>query len=202
MLPIKLEIKNFLAYRSPDVIRFDGVHLACLTGMNGAGKSSLLDAMTYALWGKARAGASGEELIHQGQGDMYIQLDFEQEGIIYQVVRRRARKTSTGSLELFSLNADGTRNNMNQGSIRATQAKIDEIIKIGYDTFVDSAFIQQGKADSFTLKPPGERKKMLARRWVTRNAPMIRALAEEIKAGDRSSFRQYEILAGPIPELG
>ncbi|MBK8032006.1 MAG: SMC family ATPase [Chloroflexi bacterium] len=162
MLPIKLEIKNFLAYRSPDVIRFDGVHLACLTGMNGAGKSSLLDAMTYALWGKARAGASGEELIHQGQGDMYIQLDFEQEGIIYQVVRRRARKTSTGSLELFSLNADGTRNNMNQGSIRATQAKIDEIIKIGYDTFVDSAFIQQGKADSFTLKPPGERKKMLA----------------------------------------
>jgi len=163
MLPIKLEIKNFLAYRSPDVIRFDGVHLACLTGTNGAGKSSLLDAMTYALWGKARAGASGEELIHQGQNDMYIQLDFEQEGIIYQVVRRRTRKTGgSGSLELFSLNTDGTRNNMNQGSMRATQVKIDEIIKIGYDTFVDSAFIQQGRADSFTLKPAGERKKMLA----------------------------------------
>lgn len=162
MLPIKLEIKNFLAYRSPDVIRFDGVHLACLTGMNGAGKSSLLDAMTYALWGKARGGASGEELIHQGQIDMYVQLDFEQEGVTYQVVRRRTRKGSgAGSLELFALNPDGTRTNMNQGSMRATQSKIDEIIKINYDTFIDSAFIQQGRADSFTLKPPGERKKML-----------------------------------------
>jgi len=164
MLPIRLEIKNFLAYRSPDPIRFDGIHLACLTGMNGAGKSSLLDAITYALWGKARGNNKNlEDLIHQGQNDMHVQLDFEQEGITYQVVRKRTRKAGgSGSLEMFSVNEDGTRNNMNQGSTRATQAKIDEIIKLNYETFVDSAFIQQGRADSFTLKPAGERKKMLA----------------------------------------
>ncbi len=59
-----------------------------------------------------------------------------------------------------------------------------------------------GQADAIKAIPMTDRKKMLARRWITRNAPMIRALAEEIKSGDRSSFRQYEILAGPIPELG
>ena len=37
MIPIRLELKNFLPYRSPDPIYFDGIHLACLTGQNGAG---------------------------------------------------------------------------------------------------------------------------------------------------------------------
>ena len=80
MLPIRLEIKNFLAYRSPEPLRFDGIHLACLTGANGAGKSSLLDAITWALWGKARA-RRDEELVHMGQNDMYVLLEFEQEGL-------------------------------------------------------------------------------------------------------------------------
>jgi len=46
MLPIRLELRNFLAYRNPDPLNFKDIDLACLTGPNGAGKSSLLDAMT------------------------------------------------------------------------------------------------------------------------------------------------------------
>src|SRR5512144_1989805 len=91
MLPVRLELHNFLAYRTPPSIRFDGVHLACLTGPNGAGKSSLLDAITWALWGRARA-KRDDEMIHQGQSDMLVQLDFEQEGIIYRVIRKRSRR--------------------------------------------------------------------------------------------------------------
>ena len=55
MLPTRLEIHNFLAYRAPEPIVFAGIELACLTGQNGVGKSSILDAITWALWGKARA---------------------------------------------------------------------------------------------------------------------------------------------------
>ncbi|NJO83701.1 MAG: AAA family ATPase [Blastochloris sp.] len=91
MLPIRLEIRNFIAYRSPDPVVFEGVHLACLTGPNGAGKTSLLDAITWALWGKARA-RRDEEMIHMGQADMYVQLDFEQEGLLFRVVRKRTRR--------------------------------------------------------------------------------------------------------------
>jgi hypothetical protein len=43
---------------------------------------------------------------------------------------------------------------------------------------------------------------MMARRYITRNAEKIRALAAEICSGDKSSFKEYEILAGPVPELG
>lgn len=66
----------------------------------------------------------------------------------------------------------------------------------------NAAVANNGQADAIKTIPMAERKLMVARRWVKRNAPMIRALAEEIKAVDKSSFGQYEILAGPIPELG
>ena len=52
MVPIKLKLRNFMAYRETE-LDFRGIHLAVLTGENGAGKSSLLDAITWALWGKA-----------------------------------------------------------------------------------------------------------------------------------------------------
>jgi len=47
-----------------------------------------------------------------------------------------------------------------------------------------------------------ERKRMVARRYITRNAAQIKAWAEQITSGDKSSFREYEVLAGPVPEIG
>jgi hypothetical protein len=44
-----------------------------------------------------------------------------------------------------------------------------------------------------------QRKAMMARRYVTRNAPKIAALAEGICAGDKSTFANYEALVGPVP---
>ncbi len=161
MLPIRLEIKNFLAYRAPDPVRFDGIHLACLTGPNGAGKSSLLDAITWVLWGKARA-RRDDELVHLGQADMLVQLDFEQEGLIYRVVRKRSRGRSTATLDLIALDADGTPNVISEPSMRATQDKINRLLNLDYETFVHSAFLQQGKADAFTTKTPRERKQILS----------------------------------------
>nr|MCU0480979.1 SMC family ATPase [Anaerolineae bacterium] len=161
MIPIRLEIKNFLPYRSPEPIIFDGIHLACLTGTNGAGKSSILDAITWALWGRAR-GKRDDDLVHLGQTDMQVQLDFYQEGTVYRVLRRRAKgKTSTGDLTLMAKQPDGRFLTMESG-LRNAQPRINSLLRLDYDTFVNSAFLQQGKADSFTTKAPAERKKVLA----------------------------------------
>lgn len=161
MLPIRLELKNFLPYGSCDPVRFEGIHLACLTGPNGAGKSSLLDAITWALWGKARA-RSDEDLIHQGQQDMYVQLDYEQEGLIYRVIRRRSRKNrSAGTLDLLVQDEYGQFHLISEASMRATQDRINHLLRLDYETFVNSAFLQQGKADAFTTRTPKERKQIL-----------------------------------------
>lgn len=163
MIPIRLELHNFMPYRAPDPIIFDGIELACLTGRNGAGKSSILDAVTWSLWGKARA-KRPDELIHLGQNDMQVQLDFEQEGILYRVLRRRARKgrSSTGSLDLMILREDDAPLIINEVTVRDTQTKINDILRLDYDTFVNSAFLQQGRADAFTVKTPAERKRILS----------------------------------------
>jgi exonuclease SbcC len=162
MLPIRLEIRNFLAYRSPDPLYFDGIHLACLTGANGAGKSSLLDAITWALWGKARA-RRDEEMIHLGQQDMSVLLDFAHEGGHYRVWRQRTRKSGgQGRLDFFSIDAAGELTTLTGESVRATQSDINRLLRLDYETFINSAFLQQGKADAFTVKAPAERKKLLS----------------------------------------
>lgn len=162
MIPVRLEMRNFLPYRAPDPVRFEGIHLACLTGSNGAGKSSILDAITWALWGQARA-KRDEDLIHQGQDDMHVILDFNQEGIQYRVIRRRSRskRSSTGTLDLLVRSPDGNYTTLNEPSMRATQDKLNNLLQLDYETFVHSAFLQQGKADAFTTQTPARRKQIL-----------------------------------------
>ncbi|MDE2749631.1 MAG: SMC family ATPase [Chloroflexota bacterium] len=162
MLPTRLELRNFLAYRAPAPIVFDGIELACLTGGNGVGKSSILDAITWALWGRARA-KRDEELIHLGQNEMQVEIDFEQEGLRYRVIRRRSRAgRGRGALDLLAFDKEGFPRLINEEGSRRTQAKINEILRLDYETFAHSAFLQQGRADAFTLKTAAERKRILA----------------------------------------
>jgi exonuclease SbcC len=197
MLPIALTLKNFLAYRSPQPVRFEGIHLACLTGPNGAGKSSLLDAITWALWGEARAKDS--ELIHSGQDDMSVQLDFQHGTSTYRVLRKRTRR-GTPTLQFFAHGESGANEltDLTEGSIRATQEAITRLIRLDYRTFVASAFLQQGKADAFTVMPPRERKDVLAKML-----DLSRFDAYEKAA--REKARQYdsevELDAGRIGEI-
>lgn len=165
MLPVRLEIRNFLAYRSPEPLIFDGVHLACLTGPNGAGKSSLLDAMTWALWGRART-RSDDDLIHQGQSEMMVQLDFLQGDNRYRVVRKRqmgkTARQGRSTLDLFAWDEDKqTWQSLTASTIRETDKKIGDLLHLDYETFIHSAFLQQGRADAFTVKPPAQRKDIL-----------------------------------------
>ena len=52
MIPLKLTLSNFLCYReNVPPLNFNGVHVACICGSNGHGKSALLDSITWALWG-------------------------------------------------------------------------------------------------------------------------------------------------------
>ena len=64
MIPIRLELTNFLSYRETTVLDFDGLDLACIAGHNGAGKSSLLDAITWALFGKSRS-KSDDDIVNR-----------------------------------------------------------------------------------------------------------------------------------------
>src|SRR5438132_4668216 len=79
------------------VLDLNGIKLACLSGENGAGKSALLGAITWALWGKARERVSDDELISQGTSEMEVEYEFALGEADYRVVRKRSRKGSKGN---------------------------------------------------------------------------------------------------------
>ena len=165
MLPISLSLSNFLSYRdAAPTLHLEGIRVACLCGPNGNGKSALLDAVTWALWGKAR-GQRHEQLLHHGQTEMQVELVFDVGSERYRVSRRysQARRNPQSSLELAVQTADGEFRPITGDTIRTTEAQIERIINMDYGTFVNSAFLVQGRADEFTMATPGVRKEVLAK---------------------------------------
>ena len=163
MIPIKLSLRNFMCYRGAS-LSFDGIHVACLCGDNGNGKSALLDAMTWALWGKSRA-KTDDELIHLGMTDMEVEFDFAVDKERYRVIRKcsraKARRAVPPILEFQVAAGDGFRS-ISGNSIRETEHKIVDTLRMGYDTFINSAYLVQGRADEFTKNDPRRRKQVLA----------------------------------------
>ena len=165
MIPLKLSVRNFLCYRD-DVPPLDlrGVHVACLCGANGHGKSALLDAMTWCLWGQARTGSQNfNDLIAFGETECRVELEFLARDQTYRAVRRR-RSAGQGrtELDLFVLDDAGESRAMTGNSVRETNSRIQRIVGMDHNTFVNTAFLQQGRSDEFTRKSPSDRKAVLA----------------------------------------
>lgn len=159
MTPRRLTLHNFLSYVDATV-NFDGIRVACLAGANGHGKSALLDAMTYAVWGQGRKATGtispAEGLMRTGTKSMSVTLEFLCSGVGYRI--RRGYSNRSGTLEFWAL----PDTNLSGPSIKVTQDAIDKTLRMSYDTFVNSAFILQGRADEFTTRSPGERKAVLS----------------------------------------
>jgi len=170
MIPYKLQLKNFLSY-GPDLqtIDFSYYHLICLSGKNGHGKSALLDAITWVLWGQARKvvgnAQAAQGLLHLGQTQMLVIFDFEFNGQRYRV-RREYMQTygkPIASLEFGIFDADANAlMPLTDKTIRATQKKIERTLRLDFETFINSAFLRQGNANEFSKKSPKDRKKILA----------------------------------------
>lgn len=170
MIPYELTLHNFMCYRGtlPPLL-FDGLHVACLSGENGAGKSSLLDAMTWALWGKARM--SDDDLIAQGESEMLVDFTFLLNQQRYRVIRRRQRgkttrsgRTSAGksSVDFQVYDEHKGWRSLSESGINETNQAIQQVLRMRYETFINASFLLQGRADEFTRKTPGERKQVLA----------------------------------------
>ncbi|WP_310415417.1 exonuclease subunit SbcC [Chamaesiphon sp. OTE_8_metabat_110] len=159
MIPLQLSLKNFLSY-SEASLDFTGLHTACICGANGAGKSSLLEGITWAIWGECRA-VSEDDAISNGAMDVRVDFTFGMHGETCRIIRTRQRD-GNGALEFQIQTSGGQFRTLTQKGIRSTQALIDDYLKIDYETFINSAYLRQGKADEFMRKKPTDRKQILA----------------------------------------
>lgn len=176
MIPLYLSLSGFLSYCDPVELDFTPFELACIAGPNGAGKSSLLDAITWALFGQARK--RDDALINTHSTAASVCLVFLYEENIYRVQRIKPRE-KTAMLE-FHILQDGGRSAQPAGrtscdgwktgpwkplterTLRETEDRIQQVLRLDYDTFVNASFFLQGKADQFTQHRPGDRKRILS----------------------------------------
>ncbi len=159
MIPIRLTLSGFLSYRDPVEIDFTAFDLACISGANGAGKSSLLDAITWVLFGQARK--RDDSLVNLQATAAEVSLVFTYENNTYRVLRARPRG-KTGVLEFHIQQTNGSWKPLSERTQVDTQARIQETLRLDYETFINAAFFLQGKADQFTTETPTRRKQMLS----------------------------------------
>lgn len=169
MVPLKLELKNFLSYGELQSIDFSKHNLICLSGKNGHGKSAILDAITWAIWGQARKPGGvvkpDESLLRLGQTKMFVILELKIDQQLYRIRREFVKSLSKGiaNLEFFIYSQAQGYMPVTEKTIRQTQRKIDAILKIDYETFTNSSFLRQGNSGEFSKKSPRERKLLLTK---------------------------------------
>ena len=119
--------------------------------------------MTWALWGRAWA-RRDDELIALGEAEMWVDFEFGLGPQRYRVWRQRSKKgRGQTDLHLYVWNAAAEDwQLLDEGGVNERQAQIIRTLRMEYDTFVNSAFLLQGRADSFTVKTATERKQILA----------------------------------------
>ena len=169
MIPRRLRLRNFLSYRDCE-LDFSPLHLATLAGKNGDGKSALLDAITWALWGEAR-GRVEDDRIRHGADDMRVELDFDVDSDRYRVIRKRTRERrdvsgkrirgGVGSVEFFQIDSQGGLRPITGGTSRETQAELNRRVHMDHQTFINSVFLVQGRSNEFTVQTPSRRKEVL-----------------------------------------
>ncbi|MGB1892009.1 MAG: AAA family ATPase [Candidatus Latescibacterota bacterium] len=171
MIPISLSLHNFLSYgENVPPLDFTQFHVACLSGDNGHGKSAMLDAITYALWGEARKGQHERKpddgLLRIGASEMRVEFCFALDEQQFRVLRSYRRRSSRGSaqldLQIFDIESLSYRSLSEGDSLTRTQKRINQLLNLDYETFSNSAFIVQGRADAFTEKNARQRKAILS----------------------------------------
>ena len=159
MRPLRLELEGFTSYREHVEIDFDGLDLFVISGPTGSGKSSLVDAIAYALYGRVpRVGSEIKDCIAQGLDRMWVALEFAVGDQRYRVFRSTShRGQSTAQLER---RRDGAWVAL-EGRAQAVNECVKQLVGLDYDAFTRSVLLPQGQFQLFLAGEPQQRRRVL-----------------------------------------
>ena len=159
MVPLYLRLLNFISHEDTE-LSLDKIRAACIVGINGAGKTSISDAMLYALYGQTSRGRDNN-LVRLGETEMAVIFDFEQSGRHYRVIRKKSKIGRGKNItELYLLNGQGTPEPIATGD--AAKERILQILNRDFDTFTSSSFLLQGQGEKLITAKPTERLKIVS----------------------------------------
>ncbi|MBD1890525.1 SMC family ATPase [Coleofasciculus sp. FACHB-SPT9] len=156
MRPIKLTLEGFTSFRTHQSLDFSTLDLFSITGLTGAGKSSLLDAITYALYGKVARKSNIDELVSQGASELKVEFQFSVQQTEYKVVRTWRYRPSTPVTKCL---LEKLQNGKWQPCDRTV--KVEDILRMDFDTFTRVIVLPQGQFDEFLKGNAPKRRELL-----------------------------------------
>jgi len=167
MIPLKLTLSGFMSYHEPQTLDFQGDSLWVLVGKNASGKSSIFDAIVFALFNVSRIGKTHhDELINHKSDTAEIIFDFAVGPKTYRVNRTITKKGTTYQASVLLPQPDGSHS---PHSIPGTHKKdgfekwIETDLGLNYEIFVTSVLLQQGNAEVFLNAETNKRYDVLSK---------------------------------------
>lgn len=151
----RLHLVNFLGHEDTD-LDLRSVHMAAITGSVGAGKTSLIEALTWAPWGESRA-STLDRLIRDGADSCSVTVEMTVEGMPLVITRSKAR----GRDATLSLSVNGEPLGTEHTSAE-TRAEIVRRIGVDFRALKAGPFMLYKDADSLMAATPRDRKDLLA----------------------------------------
>lgn len=165
MRPLKLALDGFTAFREREEVDFEPLELFVITGPTGAGKTSILDAVAFALYGEVpRFGGTKGTSDAISLGKMLATVEFEfsihNKGR-YRVARRISRRANQAQTLTFERRDGGDWVPECEGGVRESNARIIDVVGLDFDAFTRAVLLPQGEFHRFLKGDIGERRKVL-----------------------------------------
>lgn len=156
MIINSLALENFKSYSKMNLDFNRGISI--IMGQNGAGKSTILEAVSFALF-KQYSGRSLQHLVRSEQNKMKVQLDFVVNGRTYRVLRDRGKSTSKAELrikegEAFHSLATGD---------KQVSYEIQNLLEMDGDLFLNAVYVRQGEIADLIDKTQSEKKQLIGK---------------------------------------
>jgi exonuclease SbcC len=197
--PRRVEIEGFSAYRDRTVVSFDDADLFAFVGPTGSGKSSIIDAITFALYGSvARYQNTGAvaPVVNAQSAEAKVRLDFELDGKPYTAVRV-VRRTKAGATTKEARLESG--DHVLAGDARAVDDAVVGLLGLTFEQFTKTVVLPQGDFAAFLNAKPSDRQDLLVRLL---DLGLYGEMAMAARTRERAAGAQVEVIERQLGDLG
>ncbi len=197
MRPLRLELQGFRSFKERRDLDFTGLGLVAIVGDTGAGKSSILEAMSYALYGKPTFTAPSGDLICSSASAMTVRFEFEVDGRIYRITRSRTRTSYPPAKHILECDGDpSVRRETDDGVTR----KVEELIGLDHAGFTKTVLLPQGDFMALLHARRGDRNKILKDILGLQRLDEMRNELEEPRDRSRDLVSSARVQLAGLPE--